>query len=219
MNQTLQVVAVVSLAIGVLAMLWIAADVWRHPQKMKIMNVVWPISGLYGGVLALWAYYTFGRMPAPKGAKYKQPMWQSVSKGALHCGAGCSLGDFVAESLIVVFPFTLFGHEIFAAWALDFIFAFGFGIAFQYFALRPMRDEPRTAVLKDAVKADTLSLTAWQVGMYGWMAIAIFLIFGHDLAKTSPVFWFMMQIAMGAGFAIAWPVNAWLIEKGVKEKM
>jgi hypothetical protein len=29
--------------------------------------------------------------------------------------------------------------------------------------------------------------------MYGWMAIAVFLIFGHELEKTDPVFWFMMQ--------------------------
>lgn len=49
--------------------------------------------------------------------------------------------------------------------------------------------------LKAAVKTDTLSLTAWQVGMYGWMAIVGFLIFGHELEKTNPTFWFMMQIA------------------------
>ncbi len=29
----------------------------------------------------------------------------------------------------------------------------------------------------------------------------------------------MMQIAMAAGFVIAWPVNAWLLAKGIKEKM
>ena len=29
----------------------------------------------------------------------------------------------------------------------------------------------------------------------------------------------MMQIAMLAGFITSWPVNAWLISKGLKEKM
>ncbi len=38
--------------------------------------------------------------------------------------------------------------------------------------------------------------------MFGWMAIATFAIFGHDLGKGgSPVFWFMMQVAMFFGFA------------------
>ena len=55
--------------------------------------------------------------------------------------------------------------------------------------------------------------------MYGWMAIATFAIFGHEIEKTDPVFWFMMQIAMLAGFLTSWPVNAWLIRKGWKERM
>jgi len=62
-------------------------------------------------------------------------------------------------------------------------------------------------------------LTAWQVGMYGWMAIATFLIFGHEIEKTNPVFWFMMQIAMLIGFLTAYPVNWWLLRAGLKEKM
>ncbi|MDR3555366.1 MAG: DUF4396 domain-containing protein [Syntrophobacteraceae bacterium] len=73
--------------------------------------------------------------------------------------------------------------------------------------------------LIEAIKADTLSLTAWQAGVYGWMAIAIFLIFGRELDKAGPVFWFMMQIAMGCGFITSYPVNWWLIRKGVKEPM
>lgn len=55
--------------------------------------------------------------------------------------------------------------------------------------------------------------------MYSWMAIATFLIFGHEIEKTSPVFWFMMQIAMLAGFLTAYPVNWWLLRAGIKEKM
>ncbi len=51
------------------------------------------------------------------------------------------------------------------------------------------------------------------------MAIARFLIFGHEIDKTSPVFWFMVQIAMLAGFLTAFPVNWWLIRKRVKEPM
>ena len=70
-----------------------------------------------------------------------------------------------------------------------------------------------------ALKADTLSLTAWQVGMYGWMAVATFLIFGRELDKADPVFWFMMQIAMLAGFLTSYPVNWWLVSAGIKEKM
>ena len=92
------------------------------------------------------------------------------------------------------------------------------GIVFQYFTIAPMRHLPVLKGIWAAVKADALSLTAWQLGMYGWMAIAVFLIFGHEIRKTSPVFWFMMQIAMLAGFLTSYPVNGWLVWAGLKEK-
>jgi hypothetical protein len=83
----------------------------------------------------------------------------------------------------------------------------------------PMRNLPVGKGLVQALKADFLSLTAWQVGMYGWMALMRFAVFGRDLPKTSPAFWFLMQIAMAAGFVTAYPVNWWLVRSGVKEKM
>lgn len=59
-----------------------------------------------------------------------------------------------------------------------------------------------------ALKADTLSLTAWQLGMYGWMAIALFLLFSPSaLSKGEPAYWFMMQIAMFVGFFTSYPVH------------
>jgi hypothetical protein len=55
-----------------------------------------------------------------------------------------------------------------------------------------------------------------------FLALAIFcphLYFGHELPKTSPVYWFMMQLAMLAGFLTSYPVNWWLVRKGIKEAM
>ena len=149
----------------------------------------------------------------------RKPFWQSVGLGATHCGAGCTLGDIVAESLIALTPVTLFGRRMFAAWVLDYLLAYGFGIAFQYFTIKPMRQLSPLKGLIAAVKADTLSLTSWQVGMYGWMAIAAFGLFGRELDHGDPVFWFMMQLAMLAGLLTAYPANWWLLRRGIKEAM
>nr|WP_296712090.1 DUF4396 domain-containing protein [Tistrella sp.] len=112
---------------------------------------------------------------------------------------------------------------MFAVWILDFVFAFVLGVAFQYFTIKPMRQLGVVQGLLQAVKADAASLTAWQVGMYGFMALAQFLIFrqwlGTKLEVATPEFWFMMQIAMLAGFATAYPVNWWLLSRGIKERM
>ncbi|KAA9008284.1 DUF4396 domain-containing protein [Histidinibacterium aquaticum] len=239
----LELLAIVSLLAGFVSAAIVIFDLRRHPQHMWIMNLVWPLVALFAHVAALVAYYRVGRLAEhakahaamekgetpPHTAQTSFPT--KVGKGASHCGAGCTLGDICAEWLAVLFPViavwlgyeSIFQNKIFAVWILDYIFAFTFGVAFQYFTIVPMRGlSPGKGVI-EAVKADVLSLTAWQVGMYGFMAVAHFWIFGHllgaELHTASVEFWFMMQIAMICGFLTSYPVNWWLIRKGVKEAM
>jgi len=112
---------------------------------------------------------------------------------------------------------------MFAVWVLDYLFAYAFGIVFQYFTIAPMRNLSVAQGIVAAIKADTISLTAWQVGMYGFMALANFVLFqrilGTSLQTDTAEFWFMMQLAMLCGFAAAFPVNWWLIRAGLKERM
>ena len=42
----LEKIAWVSIAVGIACALWIAADEFRRPQPMAVMNLVWPITGL-----------------------------------------------------------------------------------------------------------------------------------------------------------------------------
>ncbi len=232
MPEWLTILASVSLALAALCSLIIAIDILLgRRQHMWIMNVVWPVTALYSGPLGLWAYFKVGRLSTHQAMRAAEksdeapparskPFWQSVGLAASHCGSGCTLGDLLSEGVVLsIVPLTLFGHAIFAAWVVDFVFAFVLGIVFQYFTIVPMKHLPFGQGLVAALKADTLSLTAWQIGMYGWMAIATFAIFGQELEKSDPVFWFMMQIAMLAGFLTSYPVNWWLVSVGIKEKM
>ena len=160
-----------------------------------------------------------------------EPKWISIATGTSHCGAGCAIGDVFAEFGVALIPVaavavgkgTFFERDMYAAWIWDFVFAFAIGIALQYFALAPMRKQPRRKTLRDAIKADTASIVSWQVGMYGLMALIQLVLFTHAFGGTASVFtaefWFAMQWAMIAGFAVAFPVNALLIKRGVKEAM
>ena len=215
----LRLLSLVSVSLGVLSAVITALDLLRRSQKMWIMNVVWPLTAVWSGPLGMWAYYAVGRA-AKGGAAEQKPFWQSVGVGATHCGSGCTLADLIVEWSVLLFPVTLFGSPVFGTWLIDFAVAFLIGIAFQYFTIAPMRHLPFWQGLWAALKADTLSLSAWQLGMYGWMALALFVFFSPtSLPKTGPVFWFMMQIAMLFGFLTSYPVNWWLLAKGLKEKM
>ena len=90
-------------------------------------------------------------------------------------------------------------------------------------ASRQPTSDRASASIWAAIKADTLLLAAWQIGMYGFMAFANFYLFQHVLGVTmrtdAPEFWFMMQIAMLCGFVTSYPMNWVLIRTGIKEKM
>ena len=218
----LHTLSLASIAIAIICLVIIAADVIRNPQKMWIMNIVWPVTGLYSGPLGLLVYYKIGKNSPKKisvGSHQKKPFWQSVLIGAFHCGSGCTLGDIIAAGTLLAVPFAVFGSKLYGEWVIDYIVAFVIGIIFQYYAIKPMKNLSSKDTIIAALKADTLSLTSWQIGMYGWMAICDFLIFHHILKASAPVFWFMMQIAMLFGLLTAFPVNWWLIKKGIKEAM
>jgi hypothetical protein len=119
----LHALSIIALLSGAACALVLLAEVKRHPQHMWIMDVVWPVTGLYAGPLALWGYYRFGR------GGHDKPFAAAVGIGTTHCGAGCTLGDIVAEWLAFVFPAlavwfgwrALFAEKMFAVWVLDFI--------------------------------------------------------------------------------------------------
>src|SRR5438128_6145123 len=95
-------VAWVALGLGFASALVIVADIvvlgnWQH---MAIMNLAFPLTALYTGPIALWAYLARGRRMSrtrmqmhlagmEEGAR--DSLWQ-VSLPDSHCAAGCALG-------------------------------------------------------------------------------------------------------------------------------
>ena len=156
-----------------------------------------------------------------KGMDMNLPKWQSIGLSALHCGAGCTLADIIGESFTGHHPIYIGGSFLIGAWVFDYILALIIGVYFQYAAIREMDSKITIQkAIEKATKADFLSLTSWQIGMYGWMAISIFIINdGYQYSKTSVDFWFNMQIAMLCGFITAYPMNWFLIKIGLKKGM
>lgn len=221
-------------------------DEFRRPQKMMIMNFVWPITALYGGPVALWAYFISG----PKLTKWHhqqmkqeiqaelqrenvtgiQPMSESsdgsgpsreqVAVGVSHCGAGCTLGDIGAEWWVFLMGLTFAGGVFETRILLDFLLAWGFGVVFQYLTIAPMRGLSLGKGILQAMRADTLSIVTFEMGLFAWMALTNFVLFpAPHVYPTEAVFWFMMQIGMILGFFTSYPANVFLLKSGWKEKM
>ncbi len=199
-----------------------------YRQRMPVMNWVWPVTALYFGPLAVWAYHRYGRRASPRWLDQHgleesptKPRWAETAIGVSHCGAGCTLGDIVAEFAVFGLTLTIAGQALFAEYIGDYVLAVVLGLIFQYFAIAPMRGLSFGKGIVAAAKADILSLSAFEVGLFGWMALMAFVFFPapHHLHPDSPVYWFLMQLGMIIGFCTAYPVNAWLIRRGIKEAM
>jgi len=214
----------------------IAADILlrRRPQAMGVMNLVFPVTALYFGPAALWFYWRWARAPragavpatdmtgagGSQGQQDRRPGWVAMAIEVSHCGSGCTLGDIIAELIIFWAALTIAGVTLYAEFAGDYFMALVLGIAFQYFAIAPMRGLGLRDGLRAAVKADVVSLTAFEIGLLGWMAVFMLVLFpSPQLMPDSAAFWFLMQVGMMIGFATSWPANVWLVRRGIKVPM
>ena len=107
----LQVFAWLSLGTAFICAAIITVHEIRYPQKMMVMNLVWPLTALYLSVFGLFAYFRFGVPMArsrghrdgrsqPQDGRMGQETGVSLTDAAVsatHCGAGCVLGDIVSE--------------------------------------------------------------------------------------------------------------------------
>lgn len=225
----LSLIAWASLIVAAVCAAVILVDIYGRGfrQPMGVMEAVWPVTALYWGPVALWLYIRHGRSQSPKWLDHHRrsqapprPNWVPIASGVSHCGAGCTLGDILAASVVFVLGLEILGRTIWPEMIGDYLAALTLGILFQYFAIAPMRGLGVRDGLAAAAKADVLSLTAFEVGLFGWMAIMTFVIFpSSPLQPDSPVYWLFMQVGMIIGFITAWPANVWLIRRGVKEAM
>jgi hypothetical protein len=156
LSNGLEAFAFVYIWLSIAACLFVVADIFLlgRRQPMGVMDAVWPLTLLYWGPLGLPFYFSFGRAPpsqtqmlahtqmpghAHRHGEAEPPMWQAVFKGSAHCGAGCALGDFAAEWIALALGLVLLGSAMAARLTLSFVLAYAAGIAFQYFAIAPMR--------------------------------------------------------------------------------
>ncbi|RDI45545.1 DUF4396 domain-containing protein [Falsibacillus pallidus] len=238
----LTTISYIALALGIISALIILIDIIKNPQPMGIMNIVWPINGLYLGPFGIWAYWVMGRSKKEHNHHEEnhdhdhndqhdhenmhgdKPFWQSVFVSTSHCSSGCTFGDAAGVPIVFLTGLTIAGSTLFAHYLVEFIFAYIFGVFFQVFSIVPMSrkmgdDMSWGKGFWKAIKADTLSLVAFEIGMFGWMAIVHYLLFTKPPEPNTAVYWFMMQIAMILGALTSYPANWLLVKKGVKHGM
>ena len=81
----LEVLSAVSLSVAVICAVFIALDEVKRPQHMGIMNVVWPVTALFGTVITLWGYFSYGLLATGAGLAWFQRTPSASRQGRPAC--------------------------------------------------------------------------------------------------------------------------------------
>ncbi|MCL4798919.1 MAG: DUF4396 domain-containing protein [Burkholderiales bacterium] len=201
-------------ALAGLSVLFVAVDV-RHVPAAPVMKWAFVLVTAYTGPIGAFLYVLGCREPLRRThERYTAFRWKQTLGSTMHCVAGDGAGILagaVAASLL---------HLPAAAdVALEYVLGFGFGwTIFQALFMRKMAGGSYVRALRSTFLPELLSMNLLMAGMVplanlaraAWPA-------GH--APSNPEFWFVMSMALLLGSASAYPVNWWLVAKGLKHGM
>jgi hypothetical protein len=99
----------------------------------------------------------------------------------------------------------------------EYVLGFAFGLfIFQALFMKDMMGGSYRKALTSSLIPEWVSMNAMMAGMFPTM-VAIMM--GRDMRAMDPrelLYWGTMSLAIGVGFVTAYPVNWWLVSKGLK---
>lgn len=176
----------------------------RNSQLMPLMKVVWALTVLYSGPLGLALYWLTGRKEIPDDAN-----WRRAGRSVAHCYSGCGMGE-VAGILIAAGLLSLS-----TTWVVVTTFSLAY-IAGIVLTVGPMVQEGTDfrEALKDAFIAETPSIAVMEA-----VAITTDILLAGDATMGEALFWNSLIVSLTLGLLAAYPVNLFLIRKGIKDGM
>lgn len=140
-------------------------------------------------------------------AAHAQPsLTRTAFLATLHCLTGCAIGEVLGMVIGLSLAWSN-AQTIVLAVALAFVF----GYAFTVVPLR-RRGMPWRGALRLALVADTASIAVMEVVDNAVMWV---LPGAMDARLDSAHFWGAMALSLGLALLAAWPVNRWLIARGL----
>jgi len=130
-----------------------------------------------------------------------------ATSATIHCLAGCGLGEVAGVIVGVALGLTRFATLALAV-SLGFVFGFALGLIPLYRAGYTTR-----RAFKQVLVAEGLSIAVMETFE---VLVEVYTPGVMSSGLSSPIFWLGMGLALTAGFIAAWPVNYWLVGKGIQ---
>ncbi|MDP2186552.1 MAG: DUF4396 domain-containing protein [Xanthomonadales bacterium] len=182
-----------------------------HPVMKWGFILLVAYTGVFGLVL-----YVLGCREPLRGTheRFVAVRWRQVLGSTMHCVAGDGIG--ILAGAVIASVIALDGPiEI----ALEYLLGFAFGwTIFQALFMRDMAGGDYLRSLRNTFAAEFLSMNLLMAAM-----IPVMLLLRARIAPAAgpgdPAFWFVMSMALLAGFIAAYPMNWWLVANQLKHGM
>jgi FtsP/CotA-like multicopper oxidase with cupredoxin domain len=201
------------LIIAVLSAIYVAYDQFRYNPEAPVMKWGFVLVTLYMGPIGLLLYVMADKEPAPGTHEhFVKPLWKQGVGSTVHCIAGDATGIIFAAVVTALLGFPMWIDVI-----VEYVFGFLLGLLiFQALFMRGMLGGSYRENVRRSFLPELLSMNMMMAGM---APVMLLLMMGRDMRAmwpTEPLFWFVMSLGVTVGFLIAYPVNVWLVAKGMK---
>ncbi|MEO8190087.1 MAG: DUF4396 domain-containing protein [Acidobacteriota bacterium] len=198
-----------------LAFVFVAWDLFARTPEMKIMKWGWLLVILYTGPAGAAVYWFSCREPSPgTHEKFVAPLWKQAIGSTIHCLAGDATGVIAAAILTSRFHLPM-GIDV----AVEYAVGFAFGLlVFQALFMKGMLGVRYGEAVSRTALAEWLSMNCVMAGMVPVMVILM----TRDMRAMEPTslrFWAVMSFATLVGAVTAYPINRWMVGKGLKHGM
>jgi hypothetical protein len=194
---------------------YVAWDAFTRNPELTVMKVGWVLVTLYAGPVAAALYVLSCQEPGPyQHEAFIKPLWKQALGSTIHCLAGDATGIILAAAITTTLGFPMWLELI-----SEYVLGFSFGLLiFQALFMRDMLGGSYPRAVARSFMPEWLSMNGVMAGMIPVMVVLA----GRDMQAmeaTSLRFWGIMSLATLVGGVIAYPVNVWLVTKGLKHGM
>ena len=201
------------LIVAVISAAYVAWDQFTGNPEPAVMKWGFVLVTLYMGPIGLLLYVMADKEPVPGGhEEFVKPLWKQGVGSTVHCVAGDATGIIVAAVVTAVGGFPMWADLI-----VEYTAGFLFGLLiFQALFMRKTMGGSYAENVRRSFLPELISMNCMMAGM---APVMINLMMGRDMRAMwpgEPLFWVVMSLGVIAGFAIAYPVNVWMVSRGMK---
>ncbi len=197
------------------AMVFLIWDLLTNTPANNVIKLAWVLVVFYTGPVGLFIYLLSCRQTLPgMHDAFIAPLWKQATGSLLHCVAGDATGIILSAAIVYHFGLPN-GIDL----IIEYLSAFIVGLfVFQALFMLAMYGGNYWLAVRKTFFAETVSMNMVMVGMIPTMMILMHVLPGSD-DPTRALFWGVMSVSTLAGMITAYPINYWLVSRGLKHGM